>query len=151
LLIIVLIYRDLGVEVVDVFVGPERKRYVVHKNLLTAQSDYFKKALTGSFMEAEENSIHLKEEDPAAVALLIGWLYLGVIPGTAKIVGPFGTSIFSSSQPIEIPVSEQGTVYQFHPAPERSTDGDVVTFQHICHQYHYSIFSPEELRLADYK
>jgi hypothetical protein len=37
---------------------------VVHKKLLAAQSDYFDKALNGRFREAEENSIHLKEEDP---------------------------------------------------------------------------------------
>ena len=56
--------RDLGTEIVDIFVGPQRKRYVVHKKLLTIQSDYFDKALNGRFKEAEENSIYLKEEDP---------------------------------------------------------------------------------------
>ena len=64
-------FRDIGTEVVDIYAGPERKHFVVHKNLLTTQSEYFNKALTGNFLEAEEKSIHLKEEDPAAVALLI--------------------------------------------------------------------------------
>jgi len=62
----------LGTEVVDIYVGPERKHYVVHKKPLTSRSEYFSKALDGHFREAEENSIHLKEDDPAAVALLIG-------------------------------------------------------------------------------
>lgn len=149
--------RDLGFEVVDVYVGPERKRYVVHKNLLVRQSDYFKGALAGSFIEAEENSIHLKEEDPAAVALLIGWLYHGAIPGTENLTNPFGpfvTSMFSSPQPTQIPISEMGTIYPFNPSPAPTNNGPphhLDMFQHICHQSHYTVFSPEELRLADYK
>jgi hypothetical protein len=66
--------RDLGTEVVYVYVGaaPDRKHYVVHKQLLTSQSDYFDKALNGKFREAEENKIDLEEDDPAAIGLMIG-------------------------------------------------------------------------------
>lgn len=142
-------------EIVDVYVGPERKRYVVHKNLLTAESDYFKGALLGSFMEAEENSIYLKEEDPAAVALLIAWLYHGIIPGTENLTnyfGPFITTRFSPSK-IEIPVSEMGTVFQFNPTPSYEASRESMNHrnisQHLCSQSHYTIFSPEELRLAE--
>ena len=142
----------MGIEVVNVYVGPERKRYVVHKNLLIAESDYFKAALLGSFIEAEENSIHLKEEDPAAVALLIGWLYHGVIPGTESFTNPFGPftpTMFSSTQPIEIPVSEMGSAFQFNPTPTPDIPNLMNMFQHLCAQSHYTIFSPEELRLAE--
>jgi hypothetical protein len=68
------INRDLGTEVVSVYVGasPDRKHYVVHKQLLTSQSDYFDKALNGKFREAEENKIDLEEDDPAAIGLMIG-------------------------------------------------------------------------------
>jgi hypothetical protein len=66
------INRDLGTDVVSIYVGPDRKHYVVHKQLLTSQSDYFDKALNGNFKEAEENKIHLEEDDPAAIGLMIG-------------------------------------------------------------------------------
>lgn len=111
-------------------------------------------------MEAEENSIHLKEEDPAAVALLIGWLYRGVIPGTEKYMSPFIKSIFSFSETIQIPISEQGTLYPFTPTqiPVQAilfgglgSGSGSDCFHHICSQSQYTIFSPEELRLADYK
>jgi hypothetical protein len=92
------ISRDLGFEIVDIYVGAERKRYVVHKKLLVDQSEYFHKALTGSFMEAEENSIHLKEEDPTAVALLIGWY---VLQGTSSIFFEANSSE-SSQRPEQI-------------------------------------------------
>jgi hypothetical protein len=149
----------LGFEVVDIYVGPERQRYVVHKKLLTSQSEYFDKAFNGSFKEADENSIHLKEEDPAALALLVGWLYgRGVITDTEKPTKPFvNNAIFSSSESVTIPVSEEGTAYPFLPTvpPFNNTllgFGTVQDlFQHLCGQVQYAIFSPEELRLADYK
>lgn len=65
---------------VSIYVGQEGKQFVVHKALLTSQSEYFQKALDGGFKEAEENKIHLEEEDPAAVELLTAFLYLGIIP-----------------------------------------------------------------------
>ncbi|KAG0647368.1 hypothetical protein D0Z07_6984 [Hyphodiscus hymeniophilus] len=147
--------EDLGLEIVDILVGPEKKRYVVHKRLLTAQSDYFSKALTGNFMEAEENSIQLKEEDPATVSLLIAWLYLGAIPSTEKPFSPFATSILPFTRAIELPSSVNGTVYQYAPTniqiPVGARPAETESFQHICFQSHYQIFSPEELRLADYR
>ena len=151
------IYRALGFEVVDLFVGPQRKRFVVHKDLLTAQSDFFSKALTGSFKEAEENSIHLKEEDPAAVALLVAWLYLGILPGSESLAAPF--AVFPSPQTTQMPVSEKGTFYPFAPTllQDPHSSGlhgpyyQMESLNHICYQPHYGIFSQEELRLADYQ
>lgn len=142
----------MGFEVVDIFVGPERKRYVVHKKLLTEQSDYFHKAFTGSFIEAEENSIHLKEEDPAAVALLVGCLYRGIIPGTGNLTNPSGKATFSPSQTIQILTSEHGTSCPFLPSPHPVYSGlfgshplaqQMDTIQHICQQPQYTLFSPE--------
>ena len=78
----------MGTDVIDIYVGPSRKHFVVHKNLLTSKSDYFNKALNGSFKEAAEQSITFEELEPAAFALMIGWLYKGTIPGIEKQLRP---------------------------------------------------------------
>jgi hypothetical protein len=109
--------------------------------------------LNGGFKEAEENSIHLKEDDPAAVALLVAFLYRGVIPGTSTKGSMFIKPTARSSIPkVDVPKAEliNGTThYPFTAA--QTTDGHV--FQHICFQQHpqYDMFSQEELRVADYK
>lgn len=74
----------MGNESAIIYIGPERKRYLIHKDLLTKQSEFFDRALNGKFKEAEENSIYLEEESPAAFDLLVGWLYQGRIP----VIGP---------------------------------------------------------------
>lgn len=50
-------------DVVIVEVGPELKRYTVHKDLLTYHSEYFRKALRGSWKEAQEGVVSLKDAD----------------------------------------------------------------------------------------
>lgn len=81
---------------VFIYVGKEEKLFVVHKALLISQSEYFKKAFSGGFIEAEENKIYLEEDDPAAAELLIAFLYLGIIPrpgaGKAPSKPPTGDS-----------------------------------------------------------
>jgi hypothetical protein len=79
----------MGGDIVNLFVGPERKRYAIHKNLLTKESDYFDKALNGAFKEAEDQSIDLPEESPATVDLLVGWLYQDKIPVVGSTCQPF--------------------------------------------------------------
>jgi hypothetical protein len=157
----------------------------VHKKPLVTQSEYFRNAFKGDFKEAHENSIHLKEEDPAAVALLIGFVYRGVIPGTEKKISPFAQPFISSSrEKPTIPNAENidGTRYPFSTTTlpeENSTQGmrnqvstksktalfskqhmqkgvsqkltQTLQFQSICFLPQYSMFSHEELRLADYK
>jgi hypothetical protein len=76
--------------VVTIYVGEENKCYVVHKALLTGASDYFEKALNGSFKEAEEETIFLPEENANTFDLLIGFLYQGMIPAISP---PFGKSV----------------------------------------------------------
>lgn len=87
----------MGNESVIIYVGPERKRYLIHKDLLTKQSEFFDKALNGKFKEAEENSIYLEEESPAAFDLLVGWLYQGRIPVIGPPFGGFKTPEFDAT------------------------------------------------------
>jgi hypothetical protein len=147
----------LGTEVIDIFVGPERKRYVVHKQPLTSKSEYFRTVFKGGFKEAEENSIHLREEDPAAVALMIGWVYRGVIPGMERKISPFAQPYAPNPlQKSDIPNANSidGSRYPFAPYYEvepNSSSGMRNAFQNIGFQPQYQMFSQEELRVADYR
>ncbi|KAF2441955.1 hypothetical protein P171DRAFT_475343 [Karstenula rhodostoma CBS 690.94] len=51
-----------GIVVVEV--GTEAKKYHVHKALLTSQSDFFKKAFTGSWKEARGGVVRLGDVEP---------------------------------------------------------------------------------------
>jgi hypothetical protein len=144
----------MGTEIASIYVGADCKHFVVHKKLLTSQSEYFDKALNGKFREAEENTIHLKEDDPVAVGLLIAWLYRGVIPGSYNKINPFArltqNSLPESTDPIPYP--DMGTVLPF--ASSRlsvSYPGQNDSLTHICSDDLYNNFSPEELRMADYR
>ncbi|MCJ1322137.1 hypothetical protein MMC15_007482 [Xylographa vitiligo] len=64
-------------KIVTLIVGPKRKTSPVHKALICRLSEYFKKAFSGNFQEAQKNEIYLAEENPAAIELFIGWLYRG--------------------------------------------------------------------------
>ncbi len=69
--------RLLSKEMVDVFVGPERKQFHLHKDLLCDRSSYFQKAFEGDFKESRENSMDLAEDEVAAFELFVDWLYSG--------------------------------------------------------------------------
>lgn len=128
----------------------------MHKRLLTSQSEYFDKALNGGFKEAEESSIHLEEDDPAAIALLIGWLYRGVIPGPAaqsvNIEGAFPPSTIDK---VVQPVGGTSVEVEIHTEQDGPNRGfgqtsDISCFQTILCHPRYKNYSSEELRLADY-
>ena len=67
----------VATETVTLFVGPKRKGFVVHRDLLCYLVPYFSKTFEGAFHESSVNETYLKEEDPSAVELFIGWLYRG--------------------------------------------------------------------------
>ncbi|KAJ4400907.1 hypothetical protein N0V91_008286, partial [Didymella pomorum] len=50
-------------------------KYKVHEALLIEASDYFKKALTGLWKEADEDVIHLTDVETA-----VSWLYARTLP-----------------------------------------------------------------------
>jgi hypothetical protein len=89
--------RAMGDEAVVISVGPEHKRYLIHKALLTKQSEYFDRAFNGSFKEANEQAIHFEEESPAAFDLLVGWLYQNHIPVIERSFGQVKTSIANAA------------------------------------------------------
>lgn len=71
--------RDLGDEVVKVFVGSSRKLFQVHKKPLCRSSEFFDKAFNGGFAEAQDNKIDLPEDSPEIFAVFVRLLYTGRI------------------------------------------------------------------------
>ncbi|KAJ4361300.1 hypothetical protein N0V95_002002 [Ascochyta clinopodiicola] len=66
--------------VVAIEVGPERVKYYVHKALLEEHSEYFKKALSGPWKEAEEKNVCLDDVECNTFEVFVDWLYARKLP-----------------------------------------------------------------------
>ena len=62
---------------IEITVGPkdEEVSWILPKDLLTHDSDFFKAALNGTFAEANSRSISMPEDNPKAFRLFFQWLY----------------------------------------------------------------------------
>jgi hypothetical protein len=60
---------------VKIYVGPKKKKWVVHLDVICERSEFFRKAFTGGFIEANNKEIYLHEDDPKAFGLFIDWIY----------------------------------------------------------------------------
>ena len=71
--------RLLSGPTVDIYVGPERRHWSIHKNLLCHHSSYFETELEGHEVpkEHESPSLDLLDDDPRGFELLVKWLYQG--------------------------------------------------------------------------
>ena len=69
--------RFLTNDMVDIFVGAERKKYHLHRDLLCGRSEFFKASFMGSFKEAGAEEMALPEDNVVSFELLVGWLYGG--------------------------------------------------------------------------
>lgn len=59
----------------ELFIGPEKIRYVVHKDVLCNQSPFFSAALNGHFIEGETQQLDLPDCDIKTFDHVILWLY----------------------------------------------------------------------------
>ncbi|TGO68097.1 hypothetical protein BOTNAR_0030g00190 [Botryotinia narcissicola] len=71
-------------ETVILYVGPKRKKYIVHKKILCDQSDFFNAGFNKAFEEAANGEMYLPEDNPATFADLIEYLYRATLPYTEK-------------------------------------------------------------------
>jgi hypothetical protein len=154
----------LGHETITFLVGPGEKRYVVHKNLLTEQSEYFRMALNGDFIESHEQTLRFPEETPDCINLLIGWLYQDIIPAFCD-----PPSIFNSVESngglsqafVDRTWENSGTSAPYGMTVEQTNYLNLFGgqgtgplhegFQSITTMPGYIRHSFEELRLCDYK
>jgi hypothetical protein len=67
---------------VTVIVGPEARKYVIHKTFLSHYSEYFDNALNGSWEEAEDRTIALDDIEPRTFDFFVDWLYSQNLPAT---------------------------------------------------------------------
>ncbi|KAK4692430.1 hypothetical protein P7C71_g4777, partial [Lecanoromycetidae sp. Uapishka_2] len=49
-------------DIVDIVVGPAKKVFKIHKEILCSASTYFRAALNGGFKEAEEQTVELPDD-----------------------------------------------------------------------------------------
>ncbi|KAH6639639.1 hypothetical protein C7974DRAFT_410597 [Boeremia exigua] len=61
-------------------IGHESTPYYVHKSLLTQHSEYFQRALNGSWKEAEEGVITLEDVECNTFDIFVEWLYTQKVP-----------------------------------------------------------------------
>ncbi|KAI4268569.1 MAG: hypothetical protein LQ337_007768, partial [Flavoplaca oasis] len=66
---------NLSGKVIKVLVGPSEYCFSIHWGLLTSKSTFFNAALTGSWTEAEEDTVRLVEEVPELFAIYVVWIY----------------------------------------------------------------------------
>ena len=64
---------------VDIYVGAERKKFRLHRDVLCGRSDYFKACFEGNFNEAQQKELSLPEDDIKSFALFVGWMYGGFL------------------------------------------------------------------------
>jgi hypothetical protein len=62
-------------DMVDIFVGPKRKRFHLHKELLCDRSEYFRAVFQGGFAESASNELFLPDDDVAALEIFVNWIY----------------------------------------------------------------------------
>ena len=69
--------ESLGTDVITVYVGPQRKKWTVHLDLICSLSPFFDKAIHGSFAESRSKEIDLPEDLPEVFEILVQRLYGG--------------------------------------------------------------------------
>ncbi|KAI4616874.1 hypothetical protein J4E83_006456 [Alternaria metachromatica] len=66
-------------EIVTIFVGPEKKRYNLHKDIICHHSEYFRVAYNGRWKEADEG-VTLEDVEVPVFNVFVHWLYTQQVP-----------------------------------------------------------------------
>ncbi|KAF2154357.1 hypothetical protein K461DRAFT_223597, partial [Myriangium duriaei CBS 260.36] len=82
--------RLLSGPTVDVFVGKDKRRWTLHRNLLCHHSSCFDAELmapepTKAKRASEQQKLELLEDDPAGFELFVKWLYQGRLDDTSEL------------------------------------------------------------------
>ncbi|KAI9712190.1 MAG: hypothetical protein M1812_006924 [Candelaria pacifica] len=60
---------------VDIYVGPKRKHWCLHKDLLSDRSPFLLTTFSSGVKEEHGNGMYLPDDDPDAFELFVNWLY----------------------------------------------------------------------------
>lgn len=66
-----------GTQMIDLFVGPDKKLIRVHKGILCRRIPYFDKMFNGPWVESANNSAIFPDDTFESFDMLIGWVYSG--------------------------------------------------------------------------
>ncbi|KAI4644107.1 uncharacterized protein J4E78_009691 [Alternaria triticimaculans] len=66
-------------EIVTIFIGPEKKRYNIHKDIICHHSEYFRTAFNGRWKESDEG-VTLEDVEVDVFNVFAHWLYAQEIP-----------------------------------------------------------------------
>ncbi|KAF2200827.1 hypothetical protein GQ43DRAFT_481231 [Delitschia confertaspora ATCC 74209] len=69
----------LADSIVTITVGPSKKSFLIHQNLLTYHSDYFRGCFSGSFSEAQSRTLNLPDVSVPVFETFVDWLYSGTL------------------------------------------------------------------------
>ncbi|THY41119.1 hypothetical protein D6C99_07942 [Aureobasidium pullulans] len=72
---------------VTVEVGPEKEHFVVHQSVICEKSNYFAKALSGTFQEGITGFVRLPDISPVIFRIFLVWLYHGKFAYVATDAG----------------------------------------------------------------
>ncbi|KAI4685085.1 hypothetical protein J4E81_008897 [Alternaria sp. BMP 2799] len=66
-------------EIVTIFIGPEKKRYNIHKDIICHHSEYFRTAFNGHWKESDEG-VTLEDVEVEVFNVFVHWLYAQSLP-----------------------------------------------------------------------
>ncbi|KAI7167545.1 hypothetical protein KC316_g11938 [Hortaea werneckii] len=73
---------------VDIYVGPDKRHWCLHRNLLCHHSSYFETEFEGhevpKTMKADGQTLDLPDDDPIGFELLVKWLYQGQLENSLE-------------------------------------------------------------------
>jgi len=75
--IILTAHSAWGSTLVHVYVGPEERKFSVHKKLMCSASAFFDKAFNSGFQQTNTGKIALPEDSPYVFQAFMKWLYHG--------------------------------------------------------------------------
>lgn len=78
----------MGTEMVDLYVGPSKKLFRLHKAKLCSSIPYFDKMFNDNLKEASSNVAYLEEDDPASFDLLAEWANRSKYPSRIRELTP---------------------------------------------------------------
>jgi hypothetical protein len=79
---------------IQVGLEPNDAKFVAHESFLTARSEFFRRAINGSWKESDTRVVKLPEDDPEIFALYINYIYTGQLVTAQKSNEEFATLDF---------------------------------------------------------
>ena len=128
------LFRFLNELMVNIFVGAERTKFHLHRDLLCNRSDYFRACFVGDFKEAQQKELSLPEDNAESFELFVTWLYgthLKKISSNDELPAYFDLSILANKLCLEhLQNQTSDHILQFYRTNPRSVD-----YQYLRHVY----------------